>query len=271
MRFFILGLFVGSFLNVVILRFGTGLPISNGRSKCFSCNTTLKWYELVPVFSFLFLKGKCRTCHSKISYQYFLIEFITGVIFLSLAYLYSIGIIENALFLIIYIFIACTLLSIAVYDLRHKIIPDTFVFIFIFLSFLIALLNFFDDSYLITLNSILNLCAGVILFLPFYGLWKYSEGRWIGLGDGKLAIGIGFLLGLPEGLSAIIIAFWIGALWAILFLFLQKIMQKFSLWQGKVALTIKSEIPFAPFLIVATIIVFLNPIDLFSLNLLFSI
>ncbi len=268
---FLLGLFVGSFLNVVILRFGTGLSIARGRSRCFSCNTTLKWYELIPIFSFIFLRGKCRTCFSKISSQYFFIEFITGVIFLFLTYLYSIGFIANALLLIIYISIGCILLSITVYDLRHKIIPDTFVFIFIALSFFVATFRFIDTSHVDLVSRIINFSAGGIFFLPFYGLWKYSDGRWIGLGDGKLVIGIGFLLGAAEGLSAIVIAFWIGALWALFFLLLQKIMQNLSLWQGGVPLTIKSEIPFAPFLVVSTITVFLHPIDLFSIHLLFGI
>ncbi|MEK7567726.1 MAG: prepilin peptidase [Patescibacteria group bacterium] len=268
---FALGLFVGSFLNVVILRFGTGLPISTGRSKCFSCSATLKWHELMPVFSFLFLKGKCRACHSKISYQYFLVELITGLIFASLTYLYSIGFIQNFLLLMAYILIGCILLSITVYDLRHKIIPDTFVFIFITLSFLVGLYRFFDTEQLSLIFRIINLGAGPILFLPFYGLWKYSEGRWIGLGDGKLVVGIGFLLNLAEGISAVVIAFWIGALWAILYLSFQKITHGFSLWQGRTPITMKSEIPFAPFLIISTILVFLYPIDLFSLHLLLGI
>ena len=78
--FFIFGLIIGSFLNVVILRFNTERSFG-GRSGCMSCRKKLFWYELVPLFSFLGLKGRCKNCKTKISWQYPLVEFITGLIF----------------------------------------------------------------------------------------------------------------------------------------------------------------------------------------------
>src|SRR3989344_4234135 len=86
--FFVFGAIIGSFLNVIILRYNTGLSQKNsigfsGRSHCFSCGKNIKWYDLVPVLSFLFLKGRCRHCKSKISIQYPLVEFITGILFLA--------------------------------------------------------------------------------------------------------------------------------------------------------------------------------------------
>ncbi len=268
---FILGLFVGSFLNVVILRFGTGLPITSGRSKCFSCNTTLKWFELVPIFSYLFLGGKCRTCFSKISIQYFLVELTTGLLFAGVMYLYTVGKIVDPLLFFLYIAIGCIFIVITVYDLHHKIIPDTFVFLFVICAMFVGLFNFFEIEYLNNTVKIINLLAGFIFFIPFYGLWKYSEGRWIGLGDGKLAIGVGFLLGLPEGLSAIVLSFWLGSIWALFFILYQKVVQHFSLSPGGENLTMKSEVPFAPFMLLATVIVLVFPIDLFSLHVLFGL
>ena len=79
---FVFGTIIGSFLNVVILRYGTGKSFAKGSSQCFSCGKKLSWYELVPILSFLFQKGKCKGCGSKISWQYPLIETITGVLFL---------------------------------------------------------------------------------------------------------------------------------------------------------------------------------------------
>src|SRR5690242_17998674 len=83
--FFILGTIIGSYINVVVLRYHTGRSSVTGRSLCFSCGKTLSWYELVPIFSFLFLNGKCLGCNSRISYQYPIVEFITGILFLGIA------------------------------------------------------------------------------------------------------------------------------------------------------------------------------------------
>ncbi len=80
--FFILGIVVGSFLNVIVLRFRSGLKATQGRSICFSCGKTLQWYELIPVASFLFQGARCRGCNSRISWQYPLVELLTGAIFI---------------------------------------------------------------------------------------------------------------------------------------------------------------------------------------------
>jgi Flp pilus assembly protein protease CpaA len=102
-------------------------------------------------------------------------------------------------------------MAIGVYDLKHKIIPDMFVYSFSALSLLYLLLTS-EFSELIGFPHILNLLAGPIIALPLYLLWKISSGRWIGLGDSKLALGIGWFLGFSGGISAIIIGFWIGAI-----------------------------------------------------------
>ena len=81
--FFIFGLIIGSFLNVVIARFNSSKSLG-GRSACMSCESTLKWYDLVPLFSFLALKGRCRTCKTRISFMYPAVEFLTGIIFTTL-------------------------------------------------------------------------------------------------------------------------------------------------------------------------------------------
>src|SRR5690606_24099342 len=86
--FFLLGLIIGSFLNVVIYRYNTGSAIK-GRSYCFTCRSQLRWYELVPLFSFLIQRGKCRSCRSLISIQYPLVELTVGVVFVFLAYRYN--------------------------------------------------------------------------------------------------------------------------------------------------------------------------------------
>ena len=153
---------------------------------------------------------------------------------------------------------------ITVYDLRHKIIPDMLVFSLAFISLIwlvanIGLADLFQSPY------IYNLIAGPILALPFFLMWLLSGGRWIGLGDAKLALGMGWFLGLISGVSAVILGFWIGAVISLGLLFVQKLNLI-----GK-NLTIKSEIPFAPFLILGLLAVFFFGFDVMNLGVLFSL
>ncbi len=251
--FFILGTIIGSFLNVVVFRYNTGLSFARGRSKCFSCNKELSWYELVPLFSFLFLGGKCLSCNSKISFQYPLIEFITGVVF-SLIF-WKVGI---NIFLPFYLVVFSLLIAISVYDFRHKIIPDGMSFSFSLLALIILLikasLGFFN---------VYDLLAGPVLAAFFAFFWLVSSGRWMGFGDAKLALGVGWLLGMASGTFAIILSFWIGAAFSLLLIAWERI--KNFKW----GIGMKSEIPFAPFIILSTFIQFLTGLTLFKFILLF--
>lgn len=240
---FILGLIIGSFLNVVILRMNTGRSVAKGRSACLRCNTTLSWYELIPVFSFLGLRGKCATCKERISFQYPLVELVTAIVF---TFIYTSVILTNGFTLMalgIFIFsvtIASILIVIFVYDIRHTIIPEHAVYFFILLSLLSIAWKFFTVP---GFQAVPAVVAGVVVALPFFLLWAISKGRWMGFGDVKLALGMGWLLGLIGGLSALLFAFWMGGIVGICLLALSR---KYSL---------HSQIPFAPFLIIATFIV----------------
>ncbi|MES2409309.1 MAG: prepilin peptidase [Patescibacteria group bacterium] len=257
---FLFGVIIGSFLNVVILRLKTGRGVG-GRSFCFSCGTILHSIELIPVISFLFLKGKCRTCKTPISWQYPLVELLTGIVFL-IVFLKTLSGMPfvSPLAMFYYWFIFSILIVISVYDIRHKIVPDKLALLFA-LSSLLWLLATNDIYYFKTLLGLLNLLAGFILFVPFYLLWRWSDGEWMGLGDGKLAIGIGFMLGLSKGVSAIILGFWIAAF---ISLFLM-VIQKLSLFRLPI-LKMKSEMPFAPFLVLGTLLAYYFSPDLLSLN-----
>ena len=225
---FVLGTIVGSFLNVVGLRWDSprhGGAWSNfgGRSICPNCFKTLHWFELIPILSFLAQKGRCRNCMTRISYQYPLIELWTGLIFVTIPY--------------IFIPVFCIYIVITIYDLKHKIIPDPLVYSAIALSLLIPL---FFIPY-----SLLDWLSGPILFAFFGTIWLFSLGRAMGLGDAKLGLSVGFLLGASLGFSAIILAFWIGAFSSLAYLFLDKV----GFLKNAKKITMKSEVPFAPFIV----------------------
>ncbi len=118
---FILGLCAGSFLNCVIYRLEKGKKMT-ARSYCPKCKKQLKWRDLVPVLSFLILKGKCRSCKKPISWQYPAVELATGLIFLLI---FNPELILNTLYLLL---ISCFLVIIFVYDLKHYLIPDKVLF-----------------------------------------------------------------------------------------------------------------------------------------------
>ena len=204
---FLFGTIVGSFLNVVSLRFNTGVGLG-GRSKCMSCGRTLSWLDLFPILSFLALRGRCRGCKSKISWQYPLVEFIAGAIFVMIFFTFPPVSYIASVATVIQMIIGCLLLVVVVYDIKHKIIPDPLVYAFCFFA-LISL--FFGGSSLWHIPTYTQIMAGPIIALPFVLIWLVSRGTWMGLGDGKLALGIGWLLGINGGVNAVVLAFWVGA------------------------------------------------------------
>jgi prepilin signal peptidase PulO-like enzyme (type II secretory pathway) len=234
---FILGLIIGSFLNVVILRMNTGRSVAKGRSKCARCNKVLDWHELIPVFSFLAQRGKCRGCRTPISFQYPVVELITGIIFTILYTKIFLATGFSTVSVLTFAFtalVASILIVITIYDARHKIIPDKMVYAFILFSVVSMVWKVFTVP---GFNIGLAVVNGVVVALPFFLIWYLSRGRAMGFGDVKLALGIGWFLGLSSGFMAVMLAFWIGA---VVGLFLLAISHKHSM---------KSEVPFAPFLI----------------------
>ncbi len=178
---FIFGCVIGSFLNVVSLRFKTGKGL-NGRSMCMSCGKTLTWKELVPVFSFLVQKGKCHGCKSKISWQYPLVELATGTLFALIFWqTLKYATISPAVIAItlIYLISTCLLIVITVYDIRHKIIPDSLVYTFDTL----ALISVFvggpiDDPRAASLDLASRSDTGLAVRFALAGLKRRLDGPW---------------------------------------------------------------------------------------------
>jgi leader peptidase (prepilin peptidase) / N-methyltransferase len=252
---FVLGAIIGSFLNVVILRYGTGMTIG-GRSVCLSCGKKLSWYELIPFISFFIQGGRCRGCSSRISWQYPAVEGLTGLLFV-LLFLSA----TNSFALIYELVVWAILIVITVYDVRHQIIPDGLVFA---LAFIALAWHIFVAFALHADLSGWYLLAGPILFCPFWFLWFISKGEWIGLGDGKLALAIGWIAGLSGGVSAIVLGFWIGAVASIGIIMIGKIMDFFGR-RDHPHLSRKSQIPLAPFLILGLLLVAIWHIDISTL------
>ena len=258
---FLFGAIIGSFLNVVILRYRSGRSIVKGSSICFSCSKKLSWFELVPIGSFLTQRGRCENCKTKISWQYPIVETITGILFLFLYFHFEYLIIGTPLLFAIlfsyYAFIFCILIVLSVYDIKHKILPDKIVLYFAMISF-IGMFFIQGDSLVLQIPSYTQFLAGIILPLPFSLMWFLSKGKWMGLGDAKFMIGIGFLLGMSAGLVAILLSFWIGAVISVLLIIIYKIF-------GGRGISLKTAVPFGPFLALGTIVVILANFNLGTL------
>lgn len=241
------GLIIGSFLNVVILRHS--IRSLAGRSGCLSCRAQLHAVDLVPIVSWLALRGRCRACGSGISMLYPLVEGATALAF---------GILGGAglppLASGLSCVIAALLIAIAAYDARHTIIPDRWVYSAALAAFVLALI---EGAHALPLI----LVAGPIAALPLFALWLVSRGRWMGLGDAKLALAIGWLLGPVYGMYAVGSAFVIGAALSLAILVplphYVRVLKKAGIVRSARAAsyTMKSEVPFGPFLILSCFIV----------------
>ncbi len=179
---FLYGITIGSFLNVCICRLPKKENIVTTRSHCTSCGYQLKWYDLIPLFSWVALGGRCRKCKARISVQYPVIEALNGVLWLTIFFVYGISI-ETALYCVM----ASALLALSVIDFRTYEIPFGF-------NLMIAALGLIR-----VLTDLPNWTAYVIGFfavsVPLYLLYFVTKGRGIGGGDIKLMAAAGLLLG----------------------------------------------------------------------------
>ncbi len=236
---FILGAIMGSFYLVI----GTRMPLKDnvitGRSRCDNCGITLKWYELIPILSYLFLGGKCHHCHNKISISHFLVEIISAFLFL-FGYIYfgisiNLGIYLVSISLCILIFIS---------DFKYMIILDSPLIIG---SILLIILKYFE----LGINGVLySIFCGISLFITMFIIGKIGnilfKKESLGGGDIKLCFLIGLVLGMPK------IGFRMGLICLIFSAFLALPYALTSTYLNK-----KNELPYGPFLISAMMIIFL--------------
>lgn len=233
---FAFGIIIGSFLNVCIYRIPREESIVFPSSHCPHCSHPLVWYDLVPIFSYLFLKGKCRYCRGVISPQYPIIELLNGIIYL-LLFLYF-GLTANFIF---YSFILSILIIISFIDYSYQIIPDGLV-----LLILVSTIIYKAFIYIVykTPLSFLDSISGFIgAGLLFFIIALVSNGG-MGGGDIKLSAALGFTLGLKKTLLNILLSFIIGAVFSIVLLLSGK--------KGR-----KDAIPFGPFINISFLITIL--------------
>ncbi len=235
---FVLGLVIGSFIGALSYRIAIGIPISKGRSQCPTCRKQIAWYDNIPVLSYFLLGGKCRHCKKSISIRYLLIELATGVIF-AFSFLYAEQIASNILWLPanslyqLAIIVVLVFLSIVIFvvDSEHQIIPDGAVFAMWVFTLIVMILTSFTPIYGFILSGLV-----AALFLLVVNL--ATKGKGMGLGDVKLALAIGTVLGPLYATVWIFLSFILGGIVGSMMLVFKHA-------------KIKDKIAFGPFLIIS--------------------
>ena len=239
----IFGLALGSFVNAFVWRLHEGKSWVNARSECTKCHHTLSYLDLIPLFSWFFLRGKCRYCQAKISPQYPIIEAAVAIIFVISYLLWPVTISGSQVAIFsAWLLITVGLVALTLYDLLYMLLPTKVIYTLMILAIIMSFIVVFrsSDPLIATIDFIIgSLIGGGI----FYILYILSKGKWIGGGDVRL----GFLLGLlaataERSMLLIFIASLIGAIVSITMILFKR-MKRTTL------------IPFGPFLITALFIV----------------
>lgn len=231
-------------------------PIMKGRSKCLSCGEALRASDLVPVFSYIFLKGKCRYCKSTYGIEALVIEVLFGTIFLLLYKSIIVGqptLLASLLWLTYYTLLFGVMGVMALYDRLHSYIPLPFLVSFLVLCFINFGIRFDGDHFITTLLSPL------FVALPFLLIWLITKGKGLGFGDVILFFGVGAFFGSLQGFAVLIISVWIGAIVGLYF--------KYMIKKNNGTMT---AIPFVPFIVIAFLFVLFTGVDVLSIAMLFS-
>lgn len=233
---FIVGLCIGSYLNVLAYRIPKGMSTSKGKSMCPNCGKTLKTYELIPIFSYILLKGKCHKCHEKISIIYPIIELLTATLFLATYLVFGFS-----FEFFLYILVLSIMVVIIVIDYRYKYIPDRLNFSILGLGLIYTIYKGINDTYQF-FDHFLGLFIGffIVFLIRRIGYILFKKEA-MGFGDVKLLAGLGLLLGF----KAAIFIFFGGCILASII--------EVSLMGMKIK-SRESEIAFGPYLIYAGIL-----------------
>ncbi len=243
----VLGLLVGSYLNSWMWRVRHHEWTFGGRSKCVHCGRELAWYENIPLISFIALQGKCRTCNGVIPVDYFLVELVTPLLLVGVTYYHLNFVSLHSWHYFRDIFFTILLISVFVYDFKYMEIRSGVVYggtiVALITNFLILqssnLQSVYSSQFIA--NSVIAMAVGGGLFLLQYII---SKGKWIGGGDVRLGVMMGALLGWPNILVALFLAYVFGTVVAVPLLIFKK-------------KNMKAEVPFGTFLAVGTFVTLL--------------
>lgn len=240
------GIICGSFFNVCIFRIPNNKSISYPASHCYKCNTRLKPLDLIPILSWIFLKGKCRYCCSKISLRYPLIELLTGITFLLVYEVYGMNFIT-----IDYLILVALLIIITFIDIDYYIIPDKLIIIG---SLFALIFNIFIKGIFIWNNLIGGLVCGGGMLLVISLIEKIVKQEVMGGGDIKLFFMIGLFIGIKLGVVTILLSIYLGATYGVISILYNKIKNK----------NYNSMIPYGPFISIAAFIAVIYGADIIN-------
>jgi leader peptidase (prepilin peptidase) / N-methyltransferase len=253
------GIIIGSFLNVCIYRLPKGESIITPPSHCGNCGRRLGVLDLIPILSYVFLRGRCRTCKAGISIRYPAVELLTGLVFLSLYLKYNLTVnfVSSA-------FIMAILIAVFFIDIDHRIIPDELVIAGLVGGVLLVLYNIFKPVWIYSdrawWNPLLGILvgSGFLLLVAFAGLLIYKTDEAMGMGDVKILAPIGIFLGWRMTLISLFITIIMSGIIGII-LIVFKIKDR------------KSTIPFGPYIVVGTFITLMWGWDLLNIYLNYSL
>lgn len=251
MFFFIFGLFLGSFLNNLALRLEKNEDFLFSRSKCPSCGKILTWYELIPLLSFFFQKGKCRGCSAKISLRYPLVELLTGLwVFLLAFSLKTNFTVISFLEFVFYLIFLSLLFVLALYDLKTFLIDDRLILFGILIGILFNLAKVFlpilsrDFSYLFNyffnFGKLEPIISPFLLSSLFLFIYLITKGKGLGFGDVKVAFLIGLFLRPGDALLTIILSSFFGSIYGLFLIFKER--------------NFKKPIPFVPLMFLGVLV-----------------
>lgn len=244
--FLVTGLIIGSFLNVVVYRLKSGETLL-GRSYCHQCGEQIRWYDNIPILSFLLLRGRCRDCKTTLSWQYPILELVTGLCFVGIGHLFFDINDRNTWILTLWLLtVVSVLLVIATYDILYMEIPIVLLYS-VFLCTLVYLATLLFVERLIWSSVVTQaVLGGLVVGSFFFALVFYSRETWMGWGDVWLGAIVGMIVGLPAALLLMTLSFGTGAIVGL----------SMMIFKGK---SLKAQIPFAPYLVLGTLLTLFLP------------